>query len=59
MKEVFTKSFWEGVKKTFDEAQQETPAADNASKTQAEANQSAASTSEPAKPPSVSSEPRC
>jgi hypothetical protein len=59
MKEVFTKSFWEGVKKTFHEAQQDTPPADKVSKTLAEGNQSAASTSEPAKPPSVSSEPRC
>jgi len=27
MKEVFTKSFWEGVKKTFDEARDDPPAA--------------------------------
>ena len=26
MKEVFTKRFWEGVKKTFDEAREEPPA---------------------------------
>jgi len=28
MKEVFTKSFWEGVKKTFHEAQQDPQAPD-------------------------------
>jgi hypothetical protein len=29
MKEVFTKTFWEGVKKTFDEAREGPPPADN------------------------------
>jgi hypothetical protein len=56
MKEVFTKSFWEGVKKTFHEAQQDPPLADNASQTPADGDQSASSTSETTSPPSVSSE---
>jgi hypothetical protein len=30
MKEVFTKSFWEGVKKTFDEAREGPPLGDKA-----------------------------
>ncbi len=33
MKEVFTKSFWEGVKKTFHEALEGPPSADNALQT--------------------------
>ena len=36
MKEVFTKSFWEGVKKTFDEAREGPPPANTASQTPAE-----------------------
>jgi hypothetical protein len=59
MKEVFTKSFWEGVKKTFDEALEGPPPAENASQTPAEGHQSDASTSEtPPSPPSVSGERR-
>jgi hypothetical protein len=30
MKEVFTKGFWKGVKKTFDEAREGAPSEDNA-----------------------------
>jgi hypothetical protein len=59
MKEVFTKSFWEGVKKTFDEAREGPPPAENASQTPAEGDPSDSSTSEtPPSPPSVSSERR-
>ena len=36
MKEVFTKSFWEGVKKTFDEALGGPPPANTALQTPAE-----------------------
>jgi hypothetical protein len=45
MKEVFTKSFWEGVKKTFHEALEDPPPPDNASQTPAAGDVSAASTS--------------
>jgi hypothetical protein len=38
MKEVLTKSFWQGVKKTFHEALKGPPAEDNASQAPAEAN---------------------
>ena len=56
MKEVFTKSFWEGVKKTFHEALEGPPPADNALQTPAEGDLSASSTSETPSSPSVSSE---
>jgi hypothetical protein len=36
MKEVFTKTFWEGVKKTFEEAQHDSPPAQNSKPTPAE-----------------------
>ena len=36
MKEVFTKSFWEGVKRTFDEAREGPPPANTTSQTPAE-----------------------
>jgi hypothetical protein len=52
MKEVFTKSFWQSVKKTFDDALEDPPAADNALKTPAEGERSASSTSDT--PPSSS-----
>jgi hypothetical protein len=35
MKEILTKSFWQGVKKTFHEALEEPPAADSALQTSA------------------------
>jgi hypothetical protein len=47
MKEVFTKSFWEGVKKTFDEARDGLPPMEKVVKIPAEADQSASSSSEP------------
>lgn len=46
MKEVLTKSFWEGVKKTFHEALEGPPPADTALQTPAEDDLSASSTSE-------------
>jgi hypothetical protein len=55
MKEVFTKSFWKGVKKTFHEAL-DGPPLDNAVQTPAEGDLSASSTSETPSSPSVSSE---
>jgi len=56
MKEVFTKSFWEGVKKTFDEALEGPPPANTAVQTKAEGDLRASSTPETPLPPSVSSE---
>jgi hypothetical protein len=44
MKEVLTKSFWEGVRKTFDQALKG-PTTDEASQTQAEGDVSESSTS--------------
>jgi len=46
MKEVFTKIFWQSVKKTFHEALEDPPPADNASRTPTEGDLSASSTSE-------------
>ena len=46
MKEVFTKSFWEGVKKTFEEALEGPPPADNALQIPAEGDLRASSKSE-------------
>jgi hypothetical protein len=45
MNEVFTKSFWQGVKKTFHEALEDSPSADKALQTPAEGDTSASSTS--------------
>jgi hypothetical protein len=45
MKEVFTKSFWQGVKKTFDQALEDPPPAEQALQTPAEADPNAPSTS--------------
>jgi hypothetical protein len=56
MKEVLTKSFWEGVKKILDEALEGPRPADNASQTKAEDDLRASSTSETPPSPSVSSE---
>jgi len=56
MKELFTKSFWESVKKTFQEALEGPPPTDNALQTPAESNLRASSTSETPASPSVSSE---
>jgi hypothetical protein len=58
MKEVLTKSFWEGVKKTFHEALEDGPPADTASQTPAEGDLSDSSTSETPPPPSASNERR-
>jgi hypothetical protein len=55
--EVFTKSFWKGVKKTFDQAREDPPPANSASETPAEGDLSASKTSETPSPPSISSEP--
>jgi hypothetical protein len=56
MREVFTRSFWEGVKKTFDEALEGPPPGDKAVQIKAEGDPSPSSTSETTSPPSVSSE---
>jgi hypothetical protein len=56
MKEVFTKSFWKGVKKTFEEAREGQPPADKISETPAEGDPSASSTSDTPSTPSASSE---
>ena len=56
MKEVFTKSFWEGVKKTFDEVLKGPPPANTTLQTPAEGDLRASSTSEAPPPPSGSSE---
>jgi hypothetical protein len=45
MKEVFTKSFWQGVNKTFHEALEDSPPADNALRTPAEGDPNASSNS--------------
>jgi len=55
MKEVFTKSFWEGVRKTFDEASEGPPPGDNTLQTKAKDDLRASSMPE-TPPPSVSSE---
>jgi hypothetical protein len=46
MKEVFTKRFWEGVKKTFDEAREDPPPANNASQIPTEGDLQTSSTPE-------------
>ena len=56
MKEVFTKSFWQSVKKTFDEAREGPPPANSALKTPAQGERSAPSTSDTPPPSSVSSD---
>jgi len=56
MKEVFTKSFWEGVKKTFHEALEGPTPVDNVLQAPAEGDLSASSTSETPLSPSVSTE---
>ena len=53
MKEVLTKTFWQGVKKTFYEAMEDPPPKDNAPQAPAEGKATASSTSET---PSTSSE---
>jgi hypothetical protein len=55
MKEVLTKSFWQGVKKTFDQALEDRPPTENALKTPAESDPSASSTSATPSSPSVPS----
>ena len=56
MKEVLTKSFWEGVEKTFDEALEGPRPVDNVLQTKAEGDLSASSTSETPPSPLVSNE---
>jgi len=58
MKEVFTKSFWQDVKKTFHEALEDAPPTDRAFETPAEGELSPSSTSETAASSSVESERR-
>jgi len=58
MKEVFTKSFWEGVKKTFDEAHEGPPPVNTTSHTLTEGDLCASLTSETPSAPSASSAPR-
>jgi len=56
MKEVFTKTFWVAVKKTFDEAREGPLPANTASQTPAEGDLLAPSTVETPPSPAVSSE---
>ena len=56
MKEVFTKGFWEGVKRTFDEALEGPPPANTVLQTPAEGDLRDSSGSETPSSPSVSSE---
>jgi hypothetical protein len=56
MKEVFTKSFWQSVKKTYCEALESSPPDDGASQAPPEGNLSPSSTSETSSSPSPSSE---
>jgi hypothetical protein len=56
MKEVFTKSFWRGVEKTFREALEDPPPSDNALQIPAERDSSASSTSKTPSSPSVPTE---
>jgi hypothetical protein len=56
MKEVFTKSFWQSVKKTYYEALEGSPSADGASQAPAEGDLNPSSTSETPSSPSPSSE---
>jgi hypothetical protein len=46
MKEVFTKSFWQGVKETFDQAREDPPPPSNALQAPAEADPNAPSTAD-------------
>jgi len=55
MKEVFTKSFWQGVKKTFEQALEDPPPAHKALGSPAEADPNAPSTSPTPSSPSVPS----
>ncbi len=56
MKEVLTKSFWEGVKKTFHEALEGPPPAGTDLQAPTESDLSASSKSETPSSPSVSSD---
>jgi hypothetical protein len=56
MKEVFTKSFWQSVKKTYYEALESPPPEGGASQAPAEGKLSPSSTSETPSSPSPSSE---
>ena len=56
MKEILTKSFWEGVRKIFHEALEGPPPANTALQTPREGDLSALSNSETPSSPSVSSE---
>ena len=58
MKEVFTKSFWQGVKKTYHEALEGAPPEDGTPQTPAEGKLNSSSTSEAPSPTSPSSEQR-
>jgi hypothetical protein len=55
MKEVLTKTFWRGVKKTFYEALEDPPPEDSASQTPPEGNPNSSSKSETPSSPSPSS----
>jgi hypothetical protein len=56
MKEVLTKGFWRGVKKTFYEALEGPPPEDSASQSPPESNLNSSSKSETPSSPSPSSE---
>lgn len=56
MNEVFTKRFWQGVRKTFDEALKGQPPEDNASQPSAEGIPKASSSSETPSLPSATRE---
>jgi hypothetical protein len=55
MKEVFTKSFWQGVKKTFDQALEDPPPADKVSQTPAASDTDASSAAQTPSSPSLPS----
>jgi hypothetical protein len=57
MKEVFTKSFWQGVRKTFDQAREDPPPAENALQTPAEGDPNASSAPSSSATPSSPSVP--
>jgi len=56
MKELLTKSFWQGVKKSYYEALEDPPPEDTASQDSAEGNLNPSPTSETPSAPSASSE---
>ena len=58
MKEVLTKSFWQGVKKTFYEAMEDQPPPENASHAPAEPSAAASNADEKPSPPPDAAPPK-